>query len=58
MKGSPPLAVSHLILEGTAMPTSTATRTPTRPQQGRPQPSEDEREQARRALQTSLDTRQ
>ena len=52
-----PLAVSHLILEGTAMPTSTATRTPTRPQ-GKPQPSEDEREQARRALQTSLDTRQ
>lgn len=40
------------------MPTSTATRTPTRPQGSRPQPSEDEREQARRALQTSLDTRQ
>jgi hypothetical protein len=52
------LAISHLILEGTAMPTSTATRTPTRPQGSRPQPSEDEREQARRALQTSLDTRQ
>jgi hypothetical protein len=51
------LAVSYLILEGTAMPTSTVTRTPSRPQ-GKPQPSEDEREQARRALQTSMDTRQ
>jgi hypothetical protein len=57
MKASPPLVISHLILEGTAMPTSTATRTPTRPH-GKPQPSEDERELARRALQTSLDTRQ
>jgi hypothetical protein len=39
------------------MPTSTATRTPSQPQT-KPQPSEDEREQARRALQTSMDTRQ
>jgi hypothetical protein len=39
------------------MPTSTATRTPEQAQ-SKPQPSEDEREQARRALQTSMDTRQ
>jgi hypothetical protein len=39
------------------MPTSTVTRTPTQAQT-KPQPSEDEREQARRALQTSMDTRQ
>jgi hypothetical protein len=39
------------------MPTSTVTRTPEQAQ-SKPQPSEDEREQARRALQTSMDTRQ
>jgi hypothetical protein len=39
------------------MPTSTVPRTPTRPPV-QPHPAEDEREQARRALQTSLDTRQ
>jgi hypothetical protein len=39
------------------MPTSTAARTQAQPQT-KPQPSNDEREQARRALQTSMDTRQ
>jgi hypothetical protein len=39
------------------MPTSTATRTVSQAQ-GTPRPSDDEREQARRALQTSMDTRQ
>jgi hypothetical protein len=39
------------------MPTSTVTRSPSQAQT-KPQPPEDEREQARRALQTSMDTRQ
>jgi hypothetical protein len=39
------------------MPTSTVARTPSQAQ-AKPQPSNDEREQARRALQTSMDTRQ
>ena len=47
--GPTALSRSHRSWEDPEMPTNTKTK---------PQPAEDEREQARRALQTSMDTRQ